>query len=559
MVPAPRLAEIGERLDRARRRAGLLSEIREAIFGAQDGLVSTLAVVSTVSGATNDRFAVLVAGIAAGLAGSSAWRPANSCRARASVRSPLPRSPSSATGSPSAGGDVEAELAYMLEEEGLPDDEAASVAAVIGRHPEILLNTTVEKAFGMALDDGSGSPLQGSLIMGAAFGLGTLAPILPYVLLPVDVAIYASVLATAGVLFGIGVAKARWTGGNPVLSGLEILIVGAFAGVAGYLFGDILPTLRGNTARRLRQPMRYAMTVEIDRPIEEVWAWMGDIFNAPRLRGMSLGGRQTSKGPIGVGSTYEFRAMVLGFETVIVGEVTEWDPPHASTATASGRPVKSFRLRETFERIPTGTRVVRDLEFELPLALRVLWPIIGPLVLRRWRTATANIKRLIESTPSESAAPARAAPSGIETHLTMMFTDIVGSTALITVIGDPAWRDLRRWHDATLRTHFERHAGREVDHAGDGFLVAFEEAASAVGCAIEIQRSLVEHRRVSGFAPSVRIGLHTGKVHRDGSAFAGAALHVASRVAASAGAGQILATAATVQEAEVATGLYPSR
>ena len=101
--------------------------------------------------------------------------------------------------------------------------------------------------------------------------------------------------------------------------------------------------------------MRYAMTVEIDRPIEEVWAWMGDIFNAPRLRGMSLGGRQTSKGPIGVGSTYEFRAMVLGFETVIVGEVTEWDPPHASTATASGRPVKSFRLRETFERIPTGT------------------------------------------------------------------------------------------------------------------------------------------------------------------------------------------------------------
>ena len=245
MVPAPRLAEIGERLDRARRRAGLLSEIREAIFGAQDGLVSTLAVVSTVSGATNDRFAVLVAGIATGLAGvfsmaAGEFLSSKSQREVAIAQIALERDRVALRR-----GDVEEELAYMLEEEGLPDDEAASVAAVIGRHPETLLNTTVEKAYGMALDEGSGSPLQGSLIMGAAFGLGTLAPILPYVLLPVDVAIYASVLATAGVLFGIGVAKARWTGGNPVLSGLEILLVGAFAGIAGYLFGDILPTLVG--------------------------------------------------------------------------------------------------------------------------------------------------------------------------------------------------------------------------------------------------------------------------------------------------------------------------
>ena len=298
--------------------------------------------------------------------------------------------------------------------------------------------------------------------------------------------------------------------------------------------------------------MHYSMAVDIDRPIEEVWAWTADMFNTPRLRGMTLGARQTSRGPIGLGSTYAMRAIVLGFETVITGEVTEWSPPHASTVTASGRPVKSFKLRETFEPTPTGTRMVRDLEFELPLPLRILWPLIGPLVRRRWRAATANIKRLIEASPP-APAEATVPSSGIEPHLTLMFTDIVESTALVGVIGDSAWRDLRRWHDATLRSHFQRHSGREVDHAGDGFLVAFEEAAAAVGCAIDIQRSLVEHRRVSGFAPSVRIGLHSGKVHRDGSAFAGAALHVASRVAASAGAGQILATASAVQEAEVAT------
>ena len=304
--------------------------------------------------------------------------------------------------------------------------------------------------------------------------------------------------------------------------------------------------------------MRYVMTVEIDRPIEEVWAWMGDVFNAPRLRGMTLGVRQTSKGPTGVGTTYEGRAMVLGFETVIVGELTEWDPPRASTATASGRPVKSFRLRETFETTPTGTRVVRDVELELPLPLRILWPLIGPLVVRRWRAATENIKRLIESAPAQPGEAQLAASSGIETHLTMMFTDIVGSTALITVIGDPAWRDLRRWHDATLRTHFDRHAGHEVDHAGDGFLVAFDVAGSAVACAVDIQRALIEHRRLSGFAPSVRIGIHAGDVQRDGSAYAGTALHVAARVAATAGAGEILATSPTISEAGISTATEPT-
>src|SRR5258706_15739226 len=62
-------ARVGARLDDERVRASLLGDVREAIFGAQDGLVSTLAVVSAVSGATHDRFPILIAGIAAGLAG----------------------------------------------------------------------------------------------------------------------------------------------------------------------------------------------------------------------------------------------------------------------------------------------------------------------------------------------------------------------------------------------------------------------------------------------------------------------------------------------------------
>src|SRR6266496_5685559 len=130
----------------------------------------------------------------------------------------------------------------------LPISDAAHVAATIARHPEVLLNSKVEKAFGIAVEEAHGSPLQGAVVMGIAFGLGALAPILPYVLLPVGVAVYVSVIATAGVLFAIGVVKTRWTHASPLASGLEILLIGALAGVVGYFFGSILPTLLGTPA-----------------------------------------------------------------------------------------------------------------------------------------------------------------------------------------------------------------------------------------------------------------------------------------------------------------------
>ena len=241
-------ASVGARLDDERRRAGLLGDVREAIFGAQDGLVSTLAVVSTVSGATNDRYPVLIAGIAAGLAGifsmaageylSSKSQREISLAQIGEEREKVARRPE----------EVQIELAHILEEDGLPRDEASAVAAVMGRHREVLLNTKVLRQYGVAVEEAGGSPLQGAAVMGAAFALGALAPILPYLLLPFGVAVYASVVATGGVLFAIGVVKTRWTHGQPIWSGIEILAIGALAGIVGYFFGSVLPTLLGAPA-----------------------------------------------------------------------------------------------------------------------------------------------------------------------------------------------------------------------------------------------------------------------------------------------------------------------
>ena len=136
-----------------------------------------------------------------------------------------------------------------------------------------------------------------------------------------------------------------------------------------------------------------------------------------------------------------------------------------------------------------------------------------------------------------------------DTARTFLFTDIVGSTALLETIGDDAWTALRAWHDGTLRRLFAAHGGVEVDHAGDGFFVTFASPEPAVACAVEIQRTLAAHRRAAGFAPGVRIGLHHGAAVRSGTGWAGREVHVAARLMARAGAGEIVASAATLAAA----------
>jgi class 3 adenylate cyclase len=134
---------------------------------------------------------------------------------------------------------------------------------------------------------------------------------------------------------------------------------------------------------------------------------------------------------------------------------------------------------------------------------------------------------------------------------TFLFSDICGSTSLVEAIGDAAWLDLVEWHDRTLRDLFRGHGGEEVDHAGDGFFVAFSDPAAAVTCAITIQRALSEHRRNHGFAPTVRISVHTAEAIPAGRGFRGKGVHTAACIGAVPEAGEILASRETAEAAGV--------
>jgi class 3 adenylate cyclase len=140
---------------------------------------------------------------------------------------------------------------------------------------------------------------------------------------------------------------------------------------------------------------------------------------------------------------------------------------------------------------------------------------------------------------------------------TFMFTDIVGSTKIAEALGDQAWERLLRWHDDTLRDLVAAGGGQIVNSTGDGFFVTFEGARAGVDCAIAIQRALAEHRANAGFALSVRIGLHTAEANQRGDDYSGKGVHVAARVSALAGGGEILATAETLAEAGDVTASEP--
>jgi len=146
-------------------------------------------------------------------------------------------------------------------------------------------------------------------------------------------------------------------------------------------------------------PIHWDARIVIDRPIDEVWAEVVDFFNAPRLgraEGL-LAIRQTSPGPLGVGSTYSERRLILGFETRLTARVTEWDPPHSATATMEGRPFRSFVSRFTLKAVADGTEVSDSREIELVPALKLLWPIFGPVIRRRGRVALRNMKTTLEA------------------------------------------------------------------------------------------------------------------------------------------------------------------
>ena len=131
---------------------------------------------------------------------------------------------------------------------------------------------------------------------------------------------------------------------------------------------------------------------------------------------------------------------------------------------------------------------------------------------------------------------------------TVLFSDIAGSTSRAATLGDRRWRLLLDAHDHAVRDQIQRFRGREVNTTGDGFVVSFDGPARAINCA----QALVDATANLGI--DIRIGLHTGECEVRGDDLGGLAVHIAARVVALAGPGEILVSS-TVKDLVVGSGI----
>lgn len=131
---------------------------------------------------------------------------------------------------------------------------------------------------------------------------------------------------------------------------------------------------------------------------------------------------------------------------------------------------------------------------------------------------------------------------------TLLFTDIVNSTTLAAQMGDRRWRDALDQHHELGRSELARFGGREVSTTGDGFFAAFDRPLAAVRCAL----AMVEAMR--SLELQIRAGVHTGEVEVRGADLGGLAVHIAARIAALAGDGEVLVSS-TVRDLLVGSGV----
>jgi class 3 adenylate cyclase len=148
---------------------------------------------------------------------------------------------------------------------------------------------------------------------------------------------------------------------------------------------------------------------------------------------------------------------------------------------------------------------------------------------------------LIADMIEEFLTGVRAPVTGDRVLATVLFTDIVGSTEKAATLGDRRWRDLLDVHHATVRRNLDRFRGHEVKTTGDGVLATFDGPARGVRCACAIADE------VRSLGIEIRAGLHTGECEISDDDVGGIAVHIGARVAALAGAREVLVSS-TVKE-----------
>jgi len=213
--------------------------VRDMIFGANDGLVSTLAFVAGVVGATTDPSIVLLSGVAELFAGTISMGIGSYQSSKSELEVLERESQRKQVKKGKTPEEEREELTRFYQSEGFKRGEAEAIVDRIAKESESPSQVSTLEELGLAPKE-LGNPVKAGVLCGASFGLGALIPILPFALpLSIREALMASIIGAVTFLFGVGAMKTIFSRRNWVRSGLEMMGIGASAAVITYMIGTL--------------------------------------------------------------------------------------------------------------------------------------------------------------------------------------------------------------------------------------------------------------------------------------------------------------------------------
>ena len=215
--------------------------VKDVIFGANDGLVSILALVSGIYGATTESHPILIAGIVGAVAGAISMGAGAYLSSKSEKEVTEKESERKGVRKKIAPEEERKRLAKLYQSKGFKKQEAEAIAKKVASGIELMSELSIGEEVGLTSEE-SWPPIKAAALTGLSFAIVSLIPILPFAFMNVIPAVITAVLASIVTLFIVGASKATFTRKSWIRSGFEMMAIGILAAAATYAIGLVIPT-----------------------------------------------------------------------------------------------------------------------------------------------------------------------------------------------------------------------------------------------------------------------------------------------------------------------------
>ena len=214
--------------------------VRDVIFGANDGLVSILALLAGVYGAATESRLILIAGVAGAVAGAISMGAGAYVSSKSEQEVTEKENQRKGIRKKQSPKEEREELARFYQAQGFKKQEAEAIAGRVSAEMELRAEYTIGEEVGLTSEE-SWPPIKAAILTGLSFAIASVIPILPFAFMEVTPAAMTAAMASIAALFGVGASKAIFTRKGWIGSGLEMMAVGTLAAAATYAIGLLIP------------------------------------------------------------------------------------------------------------------------------------------------------------------------------------------------------------------------------------------------------------------------------------------------------------------------------